>query len=64
MGGNTLCNFIGSWSGNSPQWSRPVMGGNTWEVRLTHPDHNRPQWSRPVMGGNTTYGTAQRLDLV
>ncbi len=37
----------------SPQWSRPVMGGNTSpSPRRTVPPR-WPQWSRPVMGGNT-----------
>ena len=34
-----------------PQWSRPVMGGNTPEIRSRRVLPETPQWSRPVMGG-------------
>ncbi len=37
-----------------PQWSRPVMGGNT-DIDVVYLGIGliEPQWSRPVMGGNT-----------
>src|SRR5579875_3858688 len=41
-----------------PQWSRPVMGGNTRSPERHVTDSGRPQWSRPVMGGNTSAAPA------
>jgi hypothetical protein len=44
-------NWVTAWSW--PQWSRPVMGGNTCDTAGHLMGAAPPQWSRPVMGGNT-----------
>ena len=41
---------------NPPQWSPPVTGGTTSEIRDWLKAKFEPQWSPPVAGGTTPRG--------
>ena len=48
----------------APQWSPPLIGGNTLPDRGLPRGEGEPQWSPPLIGGNTrssrtTYRTRQ-----